>query len=92
MTCPDCRGTGTTVASHVSYADGTGASNVTIKCTRCHGTCEVDDRTPEWIKAGESMRLRRILANRSLREEAKRRGITAQELSRMEFGKVEPKL
>jgi DnaJ-class molecular chaperone len=48
MTCPECNGNGTTVASHVSYADGTGAYNVNLKCTRCHGTCEVDDRTPEW--------------------------------------------
>lgn len=90
MKCPDCTN-GVEVASHVSYADGTHGYNVPLQCFRCRGTAEVPDEMAQWIEDGKRLkRLRMEPVYRSLHEEAKRRGIKALELSRMEMGKCRP--
>jgi len=88
--CPDCRGSGISVANHVRYADGKGAVNVPLHCSRCEGSGRVPDEMFPWIEAGRRMRARRLKANRTLRAEAARRGMLPSELSMMECGKIKP--
>jgi|ERR1700733_1094471 len=90
MICPDCNGNASIVASHVRYADGSGASNVPMKCSRCNATGECPDEMAEWIRVGERMRQARLAVYRNLHQEATRRGMTAVELSKMEHGKIKP--
>lgn len=92
MTCPDCGGSGTTIADHVSYGDGSCGWNVPMKCLRCGGAGSVSASTPEWIAVGRRMRAWRLSQKpyRNLSAEATRRGITSVELSRMERGCIEP--
>jgi hypothetical protein len=92
MICPDCKGEGKEIASHVSYSDGRCGFNVPLKCLRCDGSGAVDDSTPEWIEAGRRMRDARVNAKpyRNLSTEAKRRGMDVVTLSRMERGVIEP--
>ncbi len=91
MQCPECKGTKTTIATHVRYADGSSRWGVEMKCLRCQGIGEVDDRTPEWIRIGRAMRDKRVNEDRRiLRDEAKRRGIDVVTLSQMECGCIEP--
>jgi hypothetical protein len=92
MKCPDCKGVGRYVISHVHYADGSGRSNVPMKCSRCKGKGKVPDEMADWIATGERMRLARLQGKpyRSLWEEAARRGMKAITLSKMEFGKIKP--
>lgn len=90
MICPDCKGEKKTVASHVSYADGSHGYGVAFLCLRCKATGEVDDRTPEWIEAGKRLKALRIKPYRNLITEAKARGIEVTVLSRMELGYIEP--
>ncbi len=91
MPCPDCRGSGRTIASHVRYASGGGACNVPMKCSQCGGTGQIPDAMLDWIARGKAMRDRRVeVERRSLREEAKRRGMSPSELSAMEQGRCEP--
>ncbi len=90
MICPRCKGSKTITASHVAYADGSHGYEVPLSCDQCGGAGEVSDEMTEWIRAGEAMRQDRLARQMTLREEAKRRGLTPVELSRMEFGKVKP--
>jgi hypothetical protein len=90
MICPDCKGAGTTVANHVSYADGRHGYNVPLRCSRCKGEGTVPEAMADWIARGKAMREKRLAANRNLLEEAQRRGLGIAELSKMEFGKIEP--
>lgn len=92
MICPDCNGSGKVIANHVTYADGRSGFGVECQCSRCQGTGSVPDEMAEWIEQGRAMRDARVNGKpyRSLWEEARRRGMTAQELSKMEFGKIKP--
>jgi hypothetical protein len=92
MQCPDCKGTGKTVASHVSYADGRHGYNVPLKCTRCEGSGDVPEQMVAWIEVGRKMREARVNGKpyRNLYQEAERRGMHAATLSRMERGVIEP--
>ena len=86
MICPSCKGekvlTGYACPGFKPY---------TRACDRCAGTGEVSDLAMDWIRRGEEMRRERIARDMSIREEARRRGIGAAELSDMEMGRVEPK-
>ena len=90
MICPICSGTKLVTLSHVRTSTG-GRSNVPMRCYQCRGAGEITEEQAEWIQRGEAMRLKRVGAYRSLRDEAKRLGITAKELSDMENGRIEPK-
>lgn len=92
MKCPECNGDGRCVVSHVSCGDGSGRYNVPVKCSLCNGVGKVPDEMAEWMAAGERMRLARINGKpyRTLWEEAKRRGMDAATLSKMEHGKIKP--
>lgn len=90
MICPECRGEKLIIASHVRFANGSGASNVLMDCVRCAGTGDCSDEMAEWMRVGEAMRKARLSIYRSLSEEAARRGMTAMQLSKMEHGKIKP--
>ena len=61
-----------------------------MPCFRCNGEGEVDARTESWQAQGQALRKKRQVNDRSLREEAKRLGISVYELSRMEQGIIQP--
>lgn len=90
MVCPDCNGVKTSRAAFVDYADGTAGYDVAIKCDRCVGTGQVDDRMPEWIAKGKLLRESRMNPHRPMYVEAKRRMVSAMTLSQMERGVCEP--
>jgi len=50
----------------------------------------VSEQRAEWIEFGASLRLQRQALGRTLREEAKRRGMTMTRLSDMEHGRIQP--
>ena len=79
--CPDCCGRKEYVGVHGKH-----------KCSRCDGSGVVPAIVLDWIARGKLMRAARVHGKkyRSLWEEAKRRGITAKELSDMENGRVQP--
>lgn len=84
MKCPDCTIGKKSILAHGRLLD--------ITCPRCEGTQEVPSEMAEWINIGRAMRDERVNGGnyRTLREEAKRRGMTAQELSKMELGNIKP--
>lgn len=87
ITCPDCNGAG--------GADGIvcgsfGCREARLRCGLCGGTGKVTPLKAEWFKRGRAMREARVAACRTLRDEAKRRGLTQVELSKMEQGRIEP--
>ncbi len=80
MKCPSCDGKG----YNVGYACP-GFRLVRLDCQVCDGgnlAAEGDQR----LKKGQAMRDDRIARDMSLREEAKRLGISPVELSRIEHG------
>jgi hypothetical protein len=87
--CPECHGSGQSVASFVRTATGC-QQNVPHPCTRCGGIGQVPGEVAAWIETGARMRAQRLAAGRSLRAEAERRGMAASVLSAMEFGRVVP--
>lgn len=92
MICPDCKGSKEIVAAHVTYANGRSGWGVPFPCHRCNGTGEVPEEMAEWMREGRAMRDARVNGKpyRSQRDEAKRRGMTAMQLSAMEMGRVKP--
>lgn len=61
------------------------------RCMRCDGTNRISAEMADWIKRGEQMRQERVGRSVGLRDEAKRRGLSAKMLSDMESGRIEPK-
>lgn len=59
-------------------------------CTLCRGEGTITDEQEQWRLRGLAMRAARLAADRSLTEEAKRRGMKVSMLSDMEHGRVEP--
>lgn len=53
------------------------------RCKRCHGT----GVAPDWQRLGKELRTRRVASDLSLREVARRVGISAAHLSDMELGR-----
>lgn len=83
--CPDCNGEG------VSRGFGCpGFRPIEIPCLMCKGKKEITEEQLQWIKDGEAMRLDRRARDMSVREEAKRLGIKASDLSLMEMGMIKP--
>ncbi len=83
VTCPDCKGEGVSRG----YACP-GFKPVEIPCLRCKGAKTVPEEMLQWIKNGAAMTEKRRAAKIPLREEAKRLGIPASQLTDMEMGMV----
>lgn len=92
ITCPDCNGSGTIVASHVHYADGRGKWNVPMRCPRCGGEGKCPAETLDWMRRGRALRDRRVNGEpyRSMREVASLAGLDVVAVSRMEHGRCDP--
>jgi len=89
--CSDCNGTGRDESAEVISCGPKGCIRSTgYDCDRCEGTGVMPAERAGWIIRGRAMIDARQAGGRSLREEAKRRGIDAQILSQMEFGMIEP--
>ncbi len=82
--CPTCDGKRGGRAL-VHYADGHCEEHFVI-CRTCNGDARISTEHRDRIEAGHRLRDQRLLADRSLREEASRLGIAAHELSDMESG------
>lgn len=63
---------------------------VRMPCTLCHGLGDIPREQLAWIEHGRAARAERIAADRSLPEEAQRRGISVVELSEEERGARPP--
>lgn len=87
MLCPRCEGARSIIVL-AKYRDGCRLGPMT--CYECHGTGSVSDERTQWIEAGKALRDSRLAADRSLSEEAKRRGIRPSVLSDMEHGRIKP--
>jgi hypothetical protein len=85
--CPVCKGF-KEIGCLMHYATGEDKYGV-IKCTTCAGLGLISYEHAERIRQGKAMREDRINRGLSLREEAKRIGVTPQNLSHLENGRVE---
>lgn len=83
--CWDCLGTGVsaTAAQNTTFRD--------ISCSRCNATGRVPAEMWRWKLDGEVLCEDRQSNDRSLREEAKRRGVCVVALSDAERGRIDPR-
>ena len=87
-TCPECRGLGKYSALVRTAREG--CKPQVMQCWRCQGTGEIPAETASWTAAGEALRQSRLDRRLSVREEARRLGISPKELSEMEHGRIAP--
>jgi DNA-binding XRE family transcriptional regulator len=90
VTCPDCNGSGTTMAFFVKYAPGTstGPMHRELPCMFCRGKKTVTSNQMEWKTEGRKIREHRIKSGFTLREAAKRFGLKPSDISNLESGRV----
>ena len=84
--CPDCKGSRFTTGIGC-FGKGRGCEVMTINCFTCGGTGTIDEAHAERIAKGRAMYDDRVSRDMGLREEARRLGITARELSDLENGR-----
>lgn len=85
MKCPRCNGEGKERGFGCP-----GFKPIEINCLDCGGSGEIDAERLRWQEEGEKLRENRKARGITLREEAKRRGLSAVDLSDMEWGRKEP--
>jgi hypothetical protein len=85
VTCPDCKGKKEKV-----YWGCPGLKRIVLPCDRCAGVGIVSSDWELWKILGLNLQIDRENRDVSLREEAKRRKMSASELSRMERGIIKP--
>lgn len=92
MICPRCNGERKMQGLWgINATTGKCTPVVELPCHYCNATGEVPDDTPTWIKEGRKLGdFRRDFFKHLLRDEARRRGMTASDLSDMEIGKTKP--
>ena len=80
MDCPRCKGKGhaTSRPFHES------------RCSTCFGTGVVFDERARWVEAGMKKRSQREARGETIRDYARRVGLTAQRVSDMEIGIANP--
>ena len=79
--CPDCDGTGRSRGISLVHMANGRCEPMRMPCRTCNGWGDVPADYPERLAAAEALRRDRIGRDMSLREEAKRLGISAHELS-----------
>ena len=89
MKCPTCKGDRQLFG--IACGGKAGCRPIETKCFTCSGSGEITEQQAGWIRAGKALREDRRKRGLTLRDEAKRRGISAVELSQMECGVKEPK-
>lgn len=86
--CPNCAGRGSNPA-FVDTAKG-GWFDPALRCSLCGGTGQISHQTARWLAVGRQHYTRRMARDESVRECARRMGISASELSAMEHGRADP--
>lgn len=99
--CPDCRGKGCEElpCPRCTGAGGyyalvyrpTGCTNEQLICSTCQGAGYVSSEVQGWIDEGEAHRSARVGREESLRECARRLGVSAAIISAMETGRARPR-
>lgn len=89
MICPSCKGQ-KVLRGIGCPMDGTGCRPIEIECDLCGCTGEITDQQNEWRARGQEHRRQRLERGFALSAEAKRRGISCHDLSRMERGIADP--
>lgn len=83
-TCPHCSGTG----NFFAMWDGEGGSGIrTFECLTCAGSGKITAAQLLKIHEGKSLREARLVEGKTLSEAAAERGITAAQLSALEWGR-----
>ena len=88
ITCPSCDGEKGGMAL-VNFG-AQGCQQMWMGCSQCKGEGVIPEEMLSWMARGEKMREDRFSRDLSLREEAKRLGISVVEYSQMEYGRIEP--
>lgn len=88
--CTRCSGTGQDIATHVRYADGSGAWNVHLRCSQCQGSGRIPPEMPAWIEEGRRLQKLRIKRGVTLRRLATDMGVAPSQVSAWEFGREDP--
>lgn len=83
MNCLSCNGT-----KEIHGFGCPGFKPITMPCPLCKGTGEISEEQSQWISHGKKLREARIALRRTLREEARLRGVGMAEWSDIEFGRV----
>lgn len=87
-TCETCGGEGSTGPVHINRGDAPHEWRGSMPCHDCDGTGQwTAERHARW-QAGQKMRAERLARGESLREAAKRMGITPAKLSVTEAGRA----
>lgn len=85
--CPRCDGSGF-ITAFVNRGPDIGKHSVeTLPCSTCSGVGSIDDETARRIADGKSMRDQRVARLETLRDAARRLGMTSSELSAIEQGR-----
>lgn len=89
MTCPECDGAKQNTALVCGVRDGRRfCDQRNLTCGTCGGTGVITEEQAARIKEGRRLRNDRVARGVSQREEAARLGITPQELSKREAGRI----
>ena len=88
VTCSSCDGEGRNFSPFIYTTEGCRAGF--IQCSLCSGTGRITQEQISWVAEGDRMRDDRLERRMSLRAEAASLGISPQELSKMEFGRINP--
>ena len=90
MKCPDCKG-GKKTREFAELSSG-GCRLMEFKCFRCKGAGIVPKEMNKWMFEGQKIRDFRRMKDMTMREYARKVGVTAYNLSQAENGYVDPHL
>lgn len=86
-TCPRCEGRGWIGPVHINRGDKAHEWRERMDCHLCKATGSINEDTRQAIDLGRRLRECRLARDESLREAAKRLGLSAAELSTLETGR-----
>lgn len=86
--CPRCTGDG---GYHALVTRAAGCMEEYFQCHLCNGAGCISDEVAEWLRIGAAHRNNRVERDESLRECAKRLGVSPALLSAMETGRQRPR-
>lgn len=86
--CPRCTGDG---GYYAIVTRATGCAEEYLTCDLCKGDGSISDEIVGWLKVGSEHRNARVARDESLRECAKRLGVSPALISAMETGRQRPR-
>lgn len=87
-TCPRCTGDG---GYYALVTRATGCAEEYLTCDLCKGDGKISDEVAGWLKEGVDHRNARVARDESLRECARRLGLSPALISAMETGRQRPR-